>query len=207
MAARAHVIHDYAVPSPRPRTRRQVWYRDEPVVLPRSSLWSAGAGPIAAAVAIGAILTASAFAGFRPQTPTLSETPALPMLDHWQPDSLVEQANVTNLLAGPARAVPSLNGTSNTAHLDEEPIFSRPEPSFSEQSLQQADEQPLPGTRTLPYPGPTSAPALPYPDTTTPALPYPDPTTTPPDAVAPPETPPSTPTPTMDPENPYRDSI
>lgn len=197
MAARAHVIHDYLVssPRPRPRARRQVWYTDDPVVLPRSSVWSAGAGLIAAAVAIGAIVTASAFAGFRPDAPVLSETPALPMLDRWQPDSLVEQANVTNLLAGPTRAVPSLDGPNNAARLDEEPIFSRPELTPAELSPETSDEQSLPGTRTLPYPGPT----------TTPTLPYPNPTTTPPDAVAPPDATPSTPTPLLDPENPYRD--
>lgn len=196
MAARAHVIHDYVVASPRPRSRRQVWYRDDPVVLPRSSVWNAGAGIIAAAVAIGAIVTASAFAGFRPEAPVLSETPALPMLDQWQPDSLVEQANVTNLLAGPAHAVPSLDGPNGAAHLDAEPIFSRPELSPGTLSPEMSDDQSLPGTRTLPYPGPT----------TTPALPYPDPTTTPPDGVAPPEATPSTPTPALDPENPYRDT-
>jgi hypothetical protein len=169
--------------------------------VPRSSVWSAGAGIIASALAIGAIVTASAFAGFRPDSPTLSETPALPMLDHWQLDSLVEHANVTNLLAGPAHAVPSLDGPTNAARLDEEPIFSPPALSGSNQlspaelSPEASSDPSLPGTRTLPYPGPATAPPLPYPN----------PTTTPPDAVAPPEASPQTPTPPLDPENPYRD--
>lgn len=197
MAARAHVIHDYVVATPRARARRQVRYADDPVVLPRSSVWSAGAGIIAAAVAIGAIVTASAFAGFRPETPVLSETPALPMMDNWQPDSLVGQANVTNLLAGPAHAVPSHAGAHNTARLDEGPMFSEPALS-SPAPLSPAElslEPPLPGTRTLPYPGPAESPSLPYPN----------PTTTPPDAIAPAESTPQTPSPALDPENPYRE--
>jgi len=195
MAARAHVIHDYVLPVPRGRARREVLYRNDPVVLPRTSVWSAGAGVIATAVAIGAIVTASAFAGFRPESPVLSETPALPMLDNWQPDSLVEHANVTNLLAGPAHAVRSLEGANGAAHLDEEPIFNQRELGPAELSPETSNESSLPGTRTLPYPGPTM----------TPTLPYPNPTTTPPDAVAPPDAPSSTPTPALEPENPYQD--
>jgi hypothetical protein len=203
MASRAHVIHDYPLAHPHPRTRRQVWYRNDrtdPVVVPRSSLWRAGGGLIVTALAMGAIVTGSAYAAFHTEPAPLAPTPTAPLADNWRLDPLVQQANVTNLLAGPARAVPSLEGLASAARLDEEPIFSPPAPSDQQlapaPSSSGTSDEPLPGTRTLPYPGPA---------TTAPTLPYPDPVTTPPDAIAPPEAAPETPTPALDPENPYRD--
>lgn len=202
MASRAHAIHDYSLAPSHARTRRQVWYRNDPVVVPRSSLWRTGGGVIVTALAMGAIVAGSAYAAFRSEPPALAETPTAPLEDSWQLDSFVQQANVANLLSGPARAVPSLEGANSAARLDEEPMFSEPAPSNTlpslptEPSSGSSSEPPLPGTRTLPYPGPA---------TTAPALPYPNPTTTPPDAVAPPDTAPETPTPALDPENPYRD--
>jgi hypothetical protein len=206
MASRAHVIHDYSLAPPHARTRRQVWYRNDrdrsdPIVVPRSSLWRAGGGLITTALAMGAIVTGSAYAAFHTEPPALSQTPAAPLIDTWQLDPLLQQANITNLLAGPARAVPSLALPDNSARLDEEPIFSPPALSGAPQlgpaelSPEPSHDESLPGTRTLPYPGPATAPALPYPN----------PTTTPPDVVAPTDTAPQTPTPKLDPENPYRD--
>jgi hypothetical protein len=197
MASRAHVIHDYSVPGPRARTHRQVWDRNDPVVLPRSSVWSAGAGVIAAALTIGAIVAASAFAGYHTDTPALSETPALLLADHWQPDSFVEQAHVTNLLAGPARAVPSLAAPNSSARLDDEPLVSSP-------AHEMIIDDPTPGVQGQ-RPGVASRSPLVPDKPGVVAPPYPNPTTTPPEAIAPPNASPQTPTPALDPENPYPD--
>jgi hypothetical protein len=197
MASRAHVIHDYSVASPRVRTRRQAWSMNDPVVLPRSSVWSAGAGVVAAALTIGAIVAASAFAGYHTDPPALSETPALPLADHWQPDSLVEQAHVTSLLAGPARAVPSLAAPNNSAALDDEPFVSAPARETVIDDSAPGVQENLPGatppSRLMPDKPGVAAP------------PYPNPATTPPDAIAPANASPHTPTPALDPENPYSD--
>jgi len=210
MASRAHVIHDYSIAHPHVRSRRQVWYRHDPVVVPRSSLWRTSGGLIVTALAMAAIVTGSAYAAFHDQAPSLAETPTAPLVDTWRLDPLAQQANVANLLSGPAHAVPSLEGTGNAAHLDDQPLFSDPalssaqpaeplplSPAPSEGlSPTPSEEQPLPGTRTLPYAGPAA---------TTSAVPYPDPVTTPPDVIAPPEATPETPTPALDPDNPYSD--
>jgi len=196
MASRAHIIHDYSLAPPRARTHRQVWFNDDPVVLPRSSVWRAGGGIIATALAVGALVAAGAFAGYRTDTPTLSETPALPLADDWQPDTFVQQAHVTALLAGPAHAVPSVAGPS--AAFDSEPFVSAPTHETVIDDSAPGVQEHLPGVT------PPSALVPDQPVVTPPAT-YPNPTTTPPEAVAPPNTNPETPTPALDPENPYRD--
>jgi hypothetical protein len=201
MASRAHVIPDYSFSNPQARPRRPViLYRNDPVVVPRSSVWSAGGGVIAAAVAIGAIVAASAYSAFRTEPPTMAETPVLPLEDTWQLDTLVQDAHVTNLLAGPTRAVPSLAAPNDASAFDDEPFVSSPSPPdevIIDDSAPGVQEH-LPGV-TPEAPVTPSAPAVEE------SKPYPNPTTTPPEAIAPPSTTPQTPTPVLDPENPYRD--
>jgi hypothetical protein len=201
MASRAHVIPDYSFSNPQSQARPRrpvIWYRDDPVVVPRSSVWSAGGGVIVAAIAIGAIVAASAYSAFRAEPPKLAETPVAPLEDTWQLDPLVQDAHVTNLLAGPTRAVPSLAAPNDASAFDDEPfVSSRPDEVIIDDSAPGVQEH-LPGVASEP-PSTPSAPAVEEPK------PYPNPTTTPPEAIAPPSTTPETPTPALDPENPYRD--
>ncbi|MES1186601.1 MAG: hypothetical protein ABUL60_22500 [Myxococcales bacterium] len=196
MASRAHVIHDYSFSNPQARPRRQIRYRDDPVVVPRSSVWRAGGGVVVSALALGAIVAASAYAAYHPEPPALAETPSAPLLDTWQLDPLVQDAHVTNLLAGPARAVPNRAAPNAGSFLDDEPFISTPPDQVIINDSAQGVQEHLPGV------APEPAPASTAPEVAEPK-PYPNPTTTPPEAIAP--TSPTPQTSTLDPENPYRD--
>lgn len=196
MASRAHVI-DYAFHHPQPRPRRPAHYPNDPVIVPRSSVWRAGGGVIATALALGAIVAASAYAAYHPEPPALAETPTAPLVSSWQLDSLVQDAHVKNLLAGPAHAVPNVARPNDTSAFDDEPFVSTPTDHVVIDDSAPGVQEHLPGVAP-------ESPAVPSnPGVERPT--YPNPVTTPPDAIAPPDTAPQTPTPALDPENPYRD--
>lgn len=206
MASRAHVI-DYAFTHPQPRARRPVQYRNDavqyrndPVIVPRSSVWRAGGGLIASALAIGAIVAASAYGAYHTEPPPLAETPTAPLVSSWQLDSLVQDARVTNLLAGPAHAVPNVARPNDTSAFDDEPFISTPSGPADHVIIDDS----APGVQEhLPGVAPESPVVPSNPGVEPPA--YPNPVTTPPEGIAPPNTAPQTPTPALDPENPYRD--
>jgi hypothetical protein len=213
MASRTHDFHDYSFGSTHSRPR-QVWYRrEDPVELPRTSIWRAGGGAIATAAAMGALVIGSAYAAFRETpAPLLEDTPALPPIATWQPDLTVSQAHVINVLQGPAMSVPEKAGTTVAAEAEEDvPPSSFEAPSSKARSF----DSPPPESPSFASPPPESREVIiddskMYPPTSTPA-PYPNPTTTPPDAVAPPVTNPAVTNPSpsappLDTENPYRDS-
>ena len=184
MASKAHVTHDYSFGHAPTRSRRQLWLPlDEPIELPRKSLWSVGGGALITVLAMASLLVGSEYAASSRVAPSLAETPTLPLAETWQPDSSVAQARLTNLLAGPALAVPDQAVGSATA------AATAPE---APKDVSHAHES-------------ISDDAAPSPAETRPA-PYPNPTTTQPDAIAPPHTGPLVPTPLLDPENPYRES-
>jgi len=182
MASKAHVTHDYSFGHAPTRSRRQLWLPlDEPIELPRKSLWSVGGGALITVLAMASLLVGSEYAASSRVAPSLAETPALPLAETWQPDSSLAQARLTNLLKGPALAVPDQAVATNPTNTSEAPKnVSHPHEVVSDGAA--------------PYPAETRA------------APYPNPTTTPPDAFAPPNTDPRVPTPLLDAENPYRES-
>ncbi len=193
MASRAHVIQDYSFGNHAPRLRRVVRYQNEdPIVLPRTSVWSTGAGLVAVAIAAAAIVGGSAYAAYHTEPATMAETPAAPLERDWQPQSANVRAAVTNLLSGPAVAAPSQ--AAPTLPSD----FEADTPIVTGNSSQALIDDSAPGAQDH---FPQSTPLTP-PDG--PATTVPNPTTTPPDAIAPPNAAPETPTPVLDPENPYR---
>lgn len=203
MASRAHVINDYSFGNHTARVRRVVRYREEdPIVLPRSSVWSTGAGLIAVALAAAAIVGGSAYAAYHTEPAAMAETPALPLDRDWQPQSANARAAVTNVLSGPALAAPSKPQTMSDRDFDAEaPILSGNASQPGNDDSASRATTPYPRVTTTPFPQETPEAATP-PDS--PPSTVPNPTTTPPDAIAPPNTSPDTPTPVLDPENPYR---
>ena len=184
MASKAHVSHDYSFDHAPTRPRRQRWLPlDEPIELPRKSIWSVGGGALVTVLTMASLVVGSAYAASRSRSvaPSLSETPTLPLADTWQLDPSFAQARLTNLLTGPALAAPDKTVVTNTTNTTEAP-----------KNVPHAHE--VVSDDSAPYPAETRA------------APYPNPTTTPPDAIAPPHTDPLVPTPLLDPENPYRDS-
>lgn len=198
MASRAHIIHDYSFSGGRSHPR-QVWYRrEDPVELPRTSIWRAGGGALLTAVAMGALVVGSVYAAFHEAPPQLAETPALPAIETWQPDASLNSARITNLLQGPALSVPDrVTPFMQTDLLEDVPATSSEAASSDaispESRAPESREVIIDDSKMYP-PAPAVTPT-----------PYPNPTTTPPDAIAPPEATPGTPTPTIDAENPYRD--
>jgi hypothetical protein len=184
MASRAHVVQDYSFGGGAVRPRRQIRYRnDDPVVLPRSSIWSTGGGLVAVVLAAGAIVVGSAYAAYHTEPAALAETPALAVDRDWQPLTANTRAEVTNLLSGPALAVPSVAAPTRVVDAETDtPLM----PSDSHEATIN-----------------DSAPRRMTPPDAPPAI-VPNPTTTPADAIAPPNSAPETPTPVLDPENPYR---
>jgi hypothetical protein len=218
MASKAHVFHDYSFGSAHSRPR-QLWYRrEDPVELPRNSIWRAGGGALVTVAAMGALVLGSAYAASRETPPPMAETPALPPLENWQPDPTVIQARVMNVLQGPALSVPE----KAAPFMDAETAGDVPATSASSESP--SFESRAPESRAPESRAPESREVIiddskMYPPTPTPA-PYPNPTTTPPDAIAPPEAAPASPAPApvpgldpapsahvpgLDPENPYQD--
>jgi hypothetical protein len=198
MASRAHSFHDYSFGSAHSRPRQLYYRREDPVQLPRTSIWRAGGGALVTAVAMGALVIGSAYAALRETPPPLvEETPALPPLENWQPDPALTRAHVLKGLQGPAMSVPE-----KAASFAESEVGTGSEQGVSSPSL-----PPISSEAPFMSRPPESREVIiddskMYPPTSTP-VPYPDPTTTPPDVIAPPEMGPSTPAP--DPENPYRD--
>jgi hypothetical protein len=199
MASKAQVFHDYSFGSAHSRPR-QLWYRrEDPVELPRNSIWRAGGGALLATLAaMGALVLGSAYAASRETPPAMAETPALPPLENWQPDPTVNQARVMNVLLGPALSAPE----KAAAFVDAETAGDVPSTSTSSESP--SFESGVPASRAPESREVIIDDSKMYPPTPTPA-PYPNPTTTPPDAVAPPETTPAPSVPGLDTENPYRD--
>ncbi len=194
MASRAQVIHDYSFDSDTRRPRRQLRFQTaDPIVLPRSSVWSTGAGLIAVALAVGAIVVGSAYAAFHSDAPAMHETPTISLERDWQPLSANARAGVTNLLSGPALAVPNVAAPTNGTEIETDtPLVSSPaEGLLIDDSAPRAQQQ-FPRVA----PNPTTHPEAP-------ATLTPNPRTTPPDAIAPSNAGSETPTPVLDPENPY----
>ena len=206
MASRTHDFHDYSFGSAHSRSR-QIWYRrEDPVELPRTSIWRAGGGLLVAAAAMGALVIGGAYAAVHETPPPLlEETQALPPVEAWQPTATLSQANVINVLQGPAMSVPEKTGASRASETEEDaPSTSFDAPSSPSSSFESRSS----GSPSL-APPPSESREVIIDDSKmhppTPA-PYPNPTTTPPDAVAPPVVDPPTVTPPLDTENPYRDS-
>ncbi len=196
MASRAHVIQDYPFGNPAPRVRRVVRYRNEdPVVLPRSSVWSTGAGLIAVALAGAAIVGGSAYAAYHTEPAGMAETPAAPLDRDWQPQPTNVRAAVTNLLSGPALAAPSKALPMLQSDIETDT------PIVSGNSSEVSIDDSAPGAQPR---FPQMAPPAPLSPPDSPPTTIPNPTTTPPDAIAPPTKSPEIPTPVLDPENPYR---
>ena len=195
MASRFHVVQDYSFGGGAVRPRRQVRYRgDDPVVLPRSSIWSTGGGLVAVVLAAGAIVVGSAYAAYHTEPAALAGTPALALDRDWQPLAGNVRGEVTNLLSGPALAVPSVASPTRKGSTETDtPLM----PSDAHGAI--VDDS-APGAQQR---FPPAAPQRVTPPEARPAI-VPDPTTTPPDAIAPPNSAPETPTPVFDPENPYR---
>jgi hypothetical protein len=209
MASRTHDFHDYSFGSAHSRPR-QIWYRrEDPVELPRTSIWRAGGGALATAVAMGALVLGGAYAALRETPPPLrEETPALPPIEGWQPAATLSQAHVINVLQGPAMSVPEKTRAFVASETEADvpsTLFGAPSssqsPSFEAPSSQSPSLAPPPSSESREV---IIDDSKMYPPTATPA-PYPNPTTTPPDAVAPPATDPPASTAPGDPENPYRD--
>jgi len=210
MASRAHVIHDYSYGRRSERPRHDVWYREEdPVVLPRASVWSSSGGLILAALAMGGLIAGSAYTALhRPASePVLAETPTPPLVaPDFQLDPEIQRARVTNMLSGPAYAV--IEKGEAIAEPDEgaaslEAASSSPPAIVAGKQHMTVDDA---SSRT-PDASP-AAPKEPSTDTGTgadlqslPHAPYPNPTITPPDAVAPPDAAPDTPTPVLGPDS------
>ena len=208
MASRTHDFHDYSFGSAHSRPR-QIWYRrEDPVELPRTSIWRAGGGAIATAAAMGALMIGGAYAALREAPPPLlEETPALPPIEVWQPAATLSQAHVINVVQGPAMSVPEKTGASVASETETEadvPSASFEAPSSQSPSFESPSSQ---SPSLAPPPSSASREVIIDDSKTYPATPapYPNPTSTPPDAVAPPvaDTPASTPP--LDTENPYRD--
>ena len=203
MASKTHDFHDYSFGSAHARPR-QVWYRrEDPVELPRTSVWRAGGGALVAAAAVAALALGSAYAAFREPPPQLVEqTPALPPIATWQPDAAFTQAHVINMLQGPARSVPEKAATPVATETENEvpwPSGESPSP------VSRAPGAPSPEAPSFASPAPESRDLIGddsklYPPA---PAPYPDPTTTPPEAIAP--SGPGTMTSPSDAENPYQD--
>ncbi len=192
MTSRAHV-YDYSFDGDARRPRRQLRFREDPIVLPKSSIWSTGGGLVAVVVAAGALVVGSAYAAYHTQPATLTDTPSLPLERDWQPPSTNVRAQVTNLLSGPALAVPSV--ASSTPGGD----FETDTPIMSSDAHEMTIDDSAPGAQSR-FPQTTPNPLAPDDRRRL----VPDPTTTPPDAIAPPNSAPETPTPLLNPENPYR---
>jgi hypothetical protein len=200
MASKAHVIHDYSFGGARSLRRRQAWQlRDEPITLPKNSLWVAGFGAIATASATAAIVAGAAYVAFHVAPARLTETPTLAPAEAWQPDlAAVNQAGLVKLLQGPALAVPD-QATLLSENADETAAAAAATTSPDTREVIIDDTKLYPPDESRRYPGtapPEQAP-----------VPYPNPTTTPPDAIAPPANSPTQPSPSLDPENPYRDGV
>jgi len=199
MASRAHVIHHFSLDDSRPR--RHVRYgSDDPIVLPLSRSWGMNGAVLVLALVTAGVAAASAYSVFRSQpaaTPTLAETPVLPLERDLDSDAELMHAHVIQALNGPAFAVRNI-----VAPGSEE--VKAPETAIPTASAHRHDyivDDSAPGVQ------PKSAEPLPpveapFPERMSP--PYPNPSTTPPEGIAPPEIAPETPTPALDPENPYR---
>jgi hypothetical protein len=218
MASRAHVVYDYPLQRDSHWPRRGAWSRnEEPVVIPRNSVFMASGGLIMAALTAGALLAGSAYAMLNMPAPPLAETPTTPLQRGYTPDAQLAQANITNELSGPAHAVPQV---ANAAFVeDNAPMFGS-EPSFAPTKPRLDDGSSLGSGRDREVIIDDSAPGaqrgFPQPQTTTPREqprpPYPNPTTTPPEGIAPESLPPEAPAPALpapvpttpaEPENPY----
>ena len=192
MTSRAHV-YDYSFNDDARRPRRQLRFREDPIVLPKSSVWSTGGGLVAVALAAGALVVCSAYAAYHAEPATLTDTLSLPLERDWQPQSTNVRAQVTNLLSGPALAVPSVASATPNHEFDTDT------PIMSSDAHEVTIDDSAPGAQSH-FPQATPIPVAPDDRRTV----VPDPTTTPPDAIAPPNSAPETPTPVLDPENPYR---
>lgn len=202
----AHVYHDHPFGRVPPRRRREVSFRDreeEPIVLPRSSLFRAGGGLLLALTAGAAIVAGSAYAAYHTDAPALLPTPTSPLSRGWQPDPDVTHAKVTNLLSGPALAAPERGAEASAGDAmtgDSPQGESLRSTSAGPSRAQSKSDDSILEDGAL-------APSFP-------PVPYPNPTMTPPEGIAPPDsapqapTPdsaPQAPTPALDPENPYHD--
>jgi hypothetical protein len=201
MASRAQVIHDYSFGGARSLRRRQAWYHSEdPITLPKSSVWVAGLGALVTALATGAIVAAGAYAAFHVAPARLSDTPELAPAREWQPDlASVNAAGLVRLMQGPALAVPD-KALAPLENVEESAAAAAAATTPSESREVIIDDSklyPLDESKRYPRTAPPEQPPVPYPD----------PVTTPPDAIAPPATNPAKPTPILDPENPYRDGV
>jgi hypothetical protein len=160
---------------------------------------------------MGALVIGSAYAALRETPPPLrEETPVLPAIEAWQPAATLSQAQVINVLQGPAMAVREKAASSVAIETEKDvPSSSLEGPSSeSRSSASRSYESRSSESPSFVAPPPESREVIiddskMYPPTTAPT-PYPDPTTTPPDAVAPPGAGPSTSTPQLDSENPYQ---
>ncbi len=202
MAGKAHVDDGYSFASgARALRRRQAWYRnDDPVALPRTSIWSAGGGAIATALATAALLIGSAYTAYRGAPPSMTETPASPLADNWQPDSHAGEARVVNLLYGPALSVPTKPASPGeiSSETDAPSIASAREVALDDSTTYLPQlESAAPRLESVDPGEPGIAPPAPYPN----------PTTTPPDAIAPPDFDRDRRTPILDAENPNRDGL
>ncbi len=100
MASRALVAHQYSFRGSR---RADL----DPVAIPRTAFGARAAVRSLAAVMFGTVITALTYAAYHAEPATLAETPVLPLTSDWQPDTATaDQARITNLLQGPALAVP-----------------------------------------------------------------------------------------------------
>lgn len=210
MPSRAQVLHDYPWGKPPPRVRRPVsfrWNADDPVNLPRTSLWRDGAGVIIAALATVAIVGSAAYSAYARGPRLLIETPTLPHEGRWQPDPDLVQAHVTNALSGPALAAPS--GGAGPHAFDmvmPMPAPERAHPSSDRPATGEVIiDDAAPGAQDSFPQGPDRSAFGPAEPAETETTPYPNPTTTPPELLTPPAQPAELPAPSHAPDNPYRD--
>ena len=197
MASRAHVIHDYSFGGTRALRRRQAWYlADDPIKLPKSSVWVVGFGALATAAATAAIVAAGAYAAFHVAPARLTETPALAPTEIWRPDlAAMSEAGRVRLMQGPAFAVRD----------KALPLASREGPEEAAMSSSDSREIIIDDSQLYPLDDSKRYPRTAPPEQ--PPVQYPNPVTTPPEGIAPPATTPVEPAPTLDPENPYRDGV
>lgn len=209
MVAKAHAVHDYSFAGVPARPRRQVWLQDdEPVVLPRGSSESrGGAGLIVSALLASVLVAGATYGVYRTAPAELAETPTLPLIRTWEPDSTLIQASTLNALLGPALAVPAVEGVGNAG--SSEPMYLGDVPQPSSQSREVIIDDSAPGLQeALPQPVREQRSFLPEPlrpqetpPSSSPQVPYPSPTT-PPEMVAPSSSP-EAPVIDLDQENPY----
>ena len=191
MASKTHNFHDYSFGSAHSRPRQVFYRREDPVELPRTSVWRAGGGALVAAAAVTALVLGSAYAAFRePTPPLLEQTPALPPMDTWRADTTLTQAHVINALQGPAMSVPEQAATAGAPEAEEDVPSSVSPFAESRSPESRSSQSPSSESPSFASPLPESRDIITDDSKTSPPAParYPHPTTTPPDAIAPPVT-------------------